>query len=199
MQPISAARRVTQASHTKCMASDAHARVHEDREDEPCKLSSACAEQRQRAEATRWRRSDSNMNRLRRSDECLRTSQLTDVPRCLLEENGLRSRRPPTRFPHDLEACCSSVTTRYAITWARVELCKRHKSPSSVARRELSIDLTWLAQRPKPEFPPLRSDPRIGHILGGGGDNTGQNCGGLPWGRLIGRCRRHPGDDGLHL
>ena len=32
--------------------------------------------------------SDSNMNRLRRSDECLRTSQHTDVLRCLFEEKG---------------------------------------------------------------------------------------------------------------
>ena len=33
-------------------------------------------------------RSDSNMNRRRRSDECLRTSQHTDVLRCLFEEKG---------------------------------------------------------------------------------------------------------------
>ena len=39
------------------------------------------------AAAARGRRSDSSMNRLRRSDVCWRISQHTDVLRYLLEEN----------------------------------------------------------------------------------------------------------------
>jgi hypothetical protein len=62
------------------------------------------------------------------------------------------------------------AVTRYVITWARVELCTRYKSPSSVTRHELSIDLTWLAHRPKPEFPPLLSRSRLGRVVGEGGD-----------------------------
>ena len=37
-------------------------------------------------------RSDSNMNRLRRSDECLRTSQHTDVPLLGSGSGGMRGR-----------------------------------------------------------------------------------------------------------
>eukprot|EP01043_Picozoa_sp_COSAG02_P085989 COSAG02_NODE_23533_length_715_cov_6.873377_1_plen_78_part_10 len=55
-----------------------------------------------------------------------------------------------------------------AITWARVELCTRYKSPSSVTRRELSIALTWLAHRPKLRFPPLFPQSRLGPLLGEG-------------------------------
>ena len=69
MQPISAAWRVTHSSHRKHTASVAFVRVHEDQADGPCKLSPArgaattCVHG---AGATRRRRSDSNMNRLRR-------------------------------------------------------------------------------------------------------------------------------------
>ena len=48
MQPISAAWRVTHSSHIKHTTSDTFVRVHEDQADEPCKLSPARAEQRQR-------------------------------------------------------------------------------------------------------------------------------------------------------
>ena len=41
------------------------------------------------AAAARSRRSDSNMNRLRCSGECLRTPQHTDVPRCLRNRKRL--------------------------------------------------------------------------------------------------------------
>ena len=49
------------------------------------------------------------------------------------------------------------------------EFCPHFKSPPSVARRELSIDLTWLAHRTKPEFPPLLSGSRLGRVVGEGG------------------------------
>ena len=42
-----------------------------------------------------------------------------------------------------------------AIAREPFELCPHFKSPPSVARRELSIDLTWLAQRPGTQNPPL--------------------------------------------
>ena len=56
-----------------------------------------------------------------------------------------------------------------AKTCARFELCPLYKSPPSVARRELSTDLTWLAHRPEPENPPLPSRSRSGRVLGEGG------------------------------
>ena len=40
-----------------------------------------------------------------------------------------------------------------AIAREPFELCQHFKSPSPVSRRELSIDLTWRASGPKPEFP----------------------------------------------
>ena len=43
----------------------------------------------------------------------------------------------------------------HVITRAPFELCPHFKSLSSVARRELSIDLTWLAHRPEAQNPPL--------------------------------------------
>ena len=40
-----------------------------------------------------------------------------------------------------------------AIAREPFELCPHFKSPSPVSARELSIDLTWRARGPKPEFP----------------------------------------------
>ena len=58
-----------------------------------------------------------------------------------------------------------------AIAREPFELCPHFKSLSSIARRELSIDLRWPASKLETQNPPLRSDPRIGHILGEGGVN----------------------------
>ena len=69
-----------------------------------------------------------------------------------------------------ISECLNPAVTRYVITWARFELCPRYKSPSSVTRHGASIGLTWLAGRPKPEFPPLLSASRLGRVLGEGGD-----------------------------
>ena len=68
-----------------------------------------------------------------------------------------------------ISECLNPAVARYVITWARFELCPRYKSPSSVTRRGASIGLTWLAGRPKPEFPPLLSASRLGRVLGEGG------------------------------
>ena len=58
-----------------------------------------------------------------------------------------------------------------AIAREPFELCPHFKSPPSVARRELSIDLTWLAHRPKTQNPPLLFFSRISRVLGEGGVN----------------------------
>ena len=63
-------------------------------------------------------------------------------------------------------------TALLAISREPFELCPHFKSLSSIARRELSIDLRWPASKLETQNPPLRSDPRIGHILGEGGGNT---------------------------
>ena len=68
-----------------------------------------------------------------------------------------------------ISECLNPAVTRYVITWARFELFPRYKSPSSVTRHGASIGLTWLAGRPKPEFPPLLSASRLGRVLGEGG------------------------------
>ena len=76
-----------------------------------------------------------------------------------------------------ISECLNPAVTRYVITWARFELFPRYKSPSSVTRHVASIGLTWLAGRPKPEFPPLLSASRLGRVLGeGGGKSTKTNC-----------------------
>ena len=62
-----------------------------------------------------------------------------------------------------------------AIAREPFELCPHFKSPPSVARRELSIDLTWLAHRPKTQNPPLLFFSRISRVLGEGGDKLSQS------------------------
>ena len=73
----------------------------------------------------------------------------------------------------------SGHAQKYVVSYALLaiarepfELCPNFKSPPSIARRELSIDLRWPASKLETQNPPLRSDPRIGHILGEGGDKT---------------------------
>ena len=58
-----------------------------------------------------------------------------------------------------------------AIAREPFELCPHFKSPPSVARRELSIDLTWVEHRPETQNPPLLSCPRTSRVLGEGGVN----------------------------
>ena len=72
--------------------------------------------------------------------------------------------------------CLNPAVTRYVITWARFKLFPRYKSPSSVTRHGASIGLTWLAGRPKPEFPPLLSASRLGRVLGEGGVKLNYNA-----------------------
>ena len=57
-----------------------------------------------------------------------------------------------------------------AISREPFELCPHFKSPPSVARGELSIDLTWLAHRPETQNPPLLFFSRTNRVLGEGGD-----------------------------
>ena len=60
-----------------------------------------------------------------------------------------------------------------AIAREPFELCPHFKSPPSIARRELSIDLTWLAHRPETQNPPLSFCSRISRVLGEGGVKSG--------------------------
>ena len=80
MQPISAARRVTLRGNRSSVA------TVRPRARRLGKRSKQVVTRVHEAAAARGRRSDSNMNRLRRSDVCLRTSQHTDVLRYLLGE-----------------------------------------------------------------------------------------------------------------
>ena len=50
------------------------------------------------------------------------------------------------------------------------ELCSHFKSLPPVAARDLSTNVTWRARSRKPEKAPRRPHPRIGPVLGEGGD-----------------------------
>ena len=64
------------------------------------------------------------------------------------------------------------IETRMAITRKAFELCPDFKSLPPVLARELSIDLTWGASGPKPEFPA----PEIGAQSRCAQGERGVNC-----------------------
>ena len=105
------------------------------------------------------------------------TRQLLQKSTARLPPNCAAAYKPAKKLPRNGSARAGSRSTtripcgrtRYVIAWARVELCTRHKSPSSVTRRGSSIGLTWLARGPKPEFPPLLSASRSSQVVGEGG------------------------------